>query len=161
MDENKINNIACLGINCTASCAGFFKVLNERWEGKPFAFFFLPFPFFFPFSFVSLYLIIQLKYPENYHERLRTRQVNWIWKCNLVTFLGADIWTNDGGIRLQCKWNNIRNYNIAKQIQLIKVFRNSFLETVCIFQKWFYPCPIAIKFSPVIDYELEFVKMQF
>ena len=39
-------NIACLGINYTVSCAGFFKVLNERWEGKPFAFFFfVPFPF--------------------------------------------------------------------------------------------------------------------
>ena len=42
-----MNNIACLGINCTVSCAGFFKVLNERWEGKPFAFFFL-----FPFRFL-------------------------------------------------------------------------------------------------------------
>ena len=26
------------GIICTASCVGFFKVLNERWEGKTFAF---------------------------------------------------------------------------------------------------------------------------
>ena len=72
LDENNMNNIACLGINFTASCAGFFKVLKERWEGKPPA-------FFSPLSvssFVSLYLIIQLKYPENYRERLRTRQVN-------------------------------------------------------------------------------------
>ena len=29
-------------IFCTASCVGFFKVLNERWEGKTFAFFFFP-----------------------------------------------------------------------------------------------------------------------
>ena len=42
-----MNNIACLGINYTASCAGFFKVLNERWGGKPFAFF-----IFFPFRFL-------------------------------------------------------------------------------------------------------------
>ena len=28
-------------IICTASCVGFFKVLNERLEGKAFAFFFL------------------------------------------------------------------------------------------------------------------------
>ena len=28
-------------------------------------------------------------------------------------------------------------------------------------QKWYYPCPIATKISPVIDYELKFVKMQF
>ena len=75
LDENKMNKIACLGINCSASCAGFFKGLNERWEGKPFAFFFSSLSV---SSFVSLYLIIQLKYPENYHERLRTRQVNWI-----------------------------------------------------------------------------------
>ena len=27
--------------------------------------------------------------------------------------------------------------------------------------KWFYPCPISTTFSPVIDYELKFVKMQF
>ena len=27
--------------------------------------------------------------------------------------------------------------------------------------KWFYPCMIARKFSPVIDYELKFFKMQF
>ena len=45
-------------IICTASCAGFFKVLNERWEGKTFAFF----SSFSVSSFVSLYLIIQLKY---------------------------------------------------------------------------------------------------
>ena len=34
------------GIICTASCVGFFKVLNERWEGKTFAFFSFPFRFF-------------------------------------------------------------------------------------------------------------------
>ena len=60
----------------------------------------------------------------------------------------------------------MENYNISKQVQLIKVLRSSFSETrhTDIFKSpemRFYPCPIAIKFSPVIDYELEFVKMQF
>ena len=32
-------------IICTASCAGFFKVVNEKWEGKTFAFFFFLFRF--------------------------------------------------------------------------------------------------------------------
>ena len=32
-------------IICIASCARFFKVLNVRWEGKPFTFFFFPFRF--------------------------------------------------------------------------------------------------------------------
>ena len=59
-------------IICIALCAGFFKVLNERWEGKTFAFF----SSFSVSSFVSVYLINQLKYPENYVERLRIRQVN-------------------------------------------------------------------------------------
>ena len=63
-------------INCTASCAGFLKVLNERWERKTFAFF----SFLSVSSCVSLYLIIQLKHPENHRERLRTRQVN----CMLI-----------------------------------------------------------------------------
>ena len=45
LDENNMNNITCLGINCSASCEGFFKVLNERWEGKPFVIFFFPFRF--------------------------------------------------------------------------------------------------------------------
>ena len=155
-----MNNIACLGINCTVSCAGFFKVLNERWEGKPFALFFF-FCSLSVSSFVSLCLIIQLKYPENYREWLRTRQVNWmlIMKSSNI-FRGRHLNKRRRNTSsMQMKYSNIRSYNISKQIQLIKVFRNSFLETVCIFQKWFYPCPNAIKFSPVIDYELEFVKM--
>ena len=112
-------------------------------------------------SFVSLCLIIQLKYPENYREWLRTKQVNWmlIMKSSNI-FRGRHLNKRRRNTSsMQMKYSNIRSYNISKQIQLIKVFRNSFLETVCIFQKWFYPCPNAIKFSPVIDYELEFVKM--
>ena len=165
-----MNNIACVGISCTASCAGFFKGLNERWEGKPFAFFFSSLSV---SSFVSLYLIIQLKYPENYHERLRTRQVYWIWKCNLVTFLGADFWTKDGGISLQCKYNNIRNFNISL-ISGIIIFLNKFSELRCFDTVFWRPyrylsIPLKVTLSLSDRYkiftsdwpELKFVKMQF
>ena len=48
---------------------------------------------------------------------------------------------------------------------LIKVFLYSFSEAIPIFfnrlKSGFFPCPIAIKFSPVIGYGLKFLKMQF
>ena len=44
-----------------------------------------------------------------------------------------------------------------------KVFRYSFSEAIPIFfnrlKSVFFPCPIAIKFSPVIGYGLKVVKM--
>ena len=45
MDENEMNNIACFVLTALPRVQAFFKVLNERWEGKTFAFFFLSFPF--------------------------------------------------------------------------------------------------------------------
>ena len=70
MDENEMNNIACFVLTALPRVQAFLKVLNERWEAKTF-------PFFFSFlsvsSFVSLCLIIQLKYPKNHRERLRTK----------------------------------------------------------------------------------------
>ena len=45
----------------------------------------------------------------------------------------------------------------------IKVFRYSFSEAIPIFfnslKSVFFPCLIAIKFSPLIGYGLKFVKM--
>ena len=91
-----------LRINCTASCAGFFKVRNERWEAKTFAFFFFPFRF---LLCLSLELIIQLKYPKNHRERLRTRQVNCmlIMKSNSM-FRGRHLnkqWRNKSFMRIE------------------------------------------------------------
>ena len=50
--------------------------------------------------------------------------------------------------------------------EVFKVFRYSFSEAIPIFfnrlKSGFFPCPIAIKFSPaVIDYGLKFVKTYF
>ena len=48
-------------------------------------------------------------------------------------------------------------------IMSIKVFRYSFSEAIPIFfnrlKSAFFPCPIAIKISPVIGVGLKFVKM--
>ena len=43
MDENEMNNIACFVLTALPRVQAFFKVLNERWEAKTFAFFFFPF----------------------------------------------------------------------------------------------------------------------
>ena len=51
----------------------------------------------------------------------------------------------------------------SKNILEIKVFRYSLSEAIPIFfnrlKSVFFPCAIAIKFSPVIGYGLKFVKM--
>ena len=51
----------------------------------------------------------------------------------------------------------------AFEIINLKVFRYNFSEAITIFfncrKSVFFPCPIAIKFSPVIGYGLKFVKM--
>ena len=53
---------------------------------------------------------------------------------------------------------------VANVLFWLKVFRYSFSEAIPIFFNRFkgdcYPCLIAIKFSPMIDYRLKFVKMQ-
>ena len=50
-----------------------------------------------------------------------------------------------------------------KTCRVFFVFRYSFSEAIPIFfnrlKSGFFPCPIAIKFSPVIGYGLKFVKM--
>ena len=54
---------------------------------------------------------------------------------------------------------------VIEAFHTIKVFRNSSSEAIPIFfnrlKSVFFPCPIAIKFSPVIGYGLKFVEMQF
>ena len=102
MDENEMNNIACFVLTALPRVQAFFKVLNERWEGKTFAFFF---SFLSVSSFVSLYLIIQLKQPENHRDRLRTRQVNCmlIMKSNSI-FRGRHLnkrWLNMSFMRIE------------------------------------------------------------
>ena len=76
MDENEMNNIACFVLTALPRVQAFLRFLMK--DGK------VNHSLFFSFlsisSFVSLYLIIQLKYPGNHRERLRPRQVN----CMLI-----------------------------------------------------------------------------
>ena len=83
-----MNNIACLGNNCTASCAGFFKVLNERWAGKPFAFFFFPFRFLLCLTLLDNSAEIPRELSRATTDEAGKLDVD---NENLVTFLGADI----------------------------------------------------------------------
>ena len=66
-----------------------------------------------------------------------------------------------------CEKKNKREKSLFSWLLLsdvVKVFRYSFSEAMPIFFKHFkgdfFPSPIAIKFSSVINHELKFVKMQ-
>ena len=131
-------------VNCTASCEGVFKFLMKAlrsqspewgmmetsgsggwWEGKTF--------FSFPFRFLLClaWLYNYLKYPENHHERLRTRQVNWMLlmkSLDLVTFLVAGIWSNDGWVQ-QSDMDKIL-------FKAIEKYRYGFRKTVSKHLKW-------------------------
>ena len=76
MDGNEMNNIARLVLTALPRVQDFLRFLMKDGKVKHSLFF----SFSSVSSFVSLYLIIQLKYPENHRERLRTRQVN----CMLI-----------------------------------------------------------------------------
>ena len=76
MDENEMNNIACFVLTALPRVQAFLRFLMKDGKVKHSHFF----SFSSVSSFVSRYLIIQLKYPENHRERLRTRQVN----CMLI-----------------------------------------------------------------------------
>ena len=77
MDGNEMNNIAYLVLTALPRVQAFLRFLMKDGKVKHSHFFF---SFSSVSSFVSRYLIIQLKYPENHGERLRTRQVN----CMLI-----------------------------------------------------------------------------
>ena len=74
---------------------------------------------------------------------------------------------NDFSVRYRAIWQLTVPFQTRDQtdasIKLIKVFRYSFSEAILIFfnriKSGFFPCPIAIKFSPVIGHGLKFVKM--
>ena len=76
MDENEMNNIARFVLTALPLVQAFLRFLMKDGKVKHSLFF----SFSSVSSFVSLYLILQLKYPENHRERLRTRQVN----CMLI-----------------------------------------------------------------------------
>ena len=70
-------------------------------------------------------------------------------------------------------WKEVFDYYVSRRSQVIRGFVNILVHLIkcfdTVFQtayryisialKVFFPCPIAIKFSPMIDYRLKFVKM--
>ena len=101
MDENEINNIACFVLTALPRVQAFLRILMKDGRLKHSLFF----SFLSVTSFVSLCLIIQLKYPKNHRERLRTRQVNCmlIMKSNSM-FRGRHLnkrWRNKSFMRIE------------------------------------------------------------
>ena len=92
-----MNNIACLVLTALPRVQAFLTFLMKDGKVKH-----------------SLYLIIQLKYPENHCERLRTRQVN----CMLIMKSNNMFKSR----HLNKRWRNMsfmraeyyRNYNISE-----------------------------------------------
>ena len=138
-----MNNIACLVLTALPRVQVFWRFLMKYGKVKHSPFFSLSVS-----SFVSLYLIIQLKYHENYGERLRTRQVNWMLIMKSSNIFRAR------------HFNSCNRWRNTSFMRLIKVFRCRFWETIPIFFNRLKSCLISLSFTSDWIWK-EFVKMQF